>query len=402
MATKNPATTFIGTRVNKPDLAKKRRIGETIIQSLLFLAGAISILTTIGIVYILGSESLRFFSPQWNSTNKTITSDIDASTTVIPIAERGSAIEAGELIRLGNEEMEVLAVEEMTLTVVRGAGGTTAVPHSEGLQIFNSFQVTLAEIFGTTNWTPPLGNFGIWPLVLATLMTSVIAMLVALPLGLGTAIYLSEYASDRARNVLKPILEILAGIPTVVYGYFALTFMTPLLRNIFGASNVSIFNTASAGIVVGILIIPLVSSLSEDALHAVPTGLRQAAYGLGATKLETSLKIVLPSALSGITAAFVIAISRAIGETMVVAIAAGAGPKNFDLGEDSLFGYILNPFESAETMTGHIVRISGGDLSYNSIDYNSIFAIGLLLFLMTLSLNILSRRFVARFREVYE
>lgn len=402
MATQNPASTLVSTEVKKSDLAKKPRIGESIIQGLLFAAGAISILTTIGIVYILGSESLRFFGTQWESTNKEITADIDATITTIPIGERGAAIEAGDLVRLGQEEIEVLAVQETALTVVRGANETAAAPHSEGLQIFNSFQVTLGEIFGTTHWTPPLGDFGMWPLILATIMTSVIAMFVALPLGLGTAIYLSEYATPRARSILKPILEILAGVPTVVYGYFALTFMTPLLRGIFGVQNVSIFNTASAGIVVGILIIPLVSSLSEDALHAVPDGLRQAAYGLGATKLETSLKIVLPAALSGITAAFVVAISRAIGETMVVAIAAGAGPKNFDLGSDSLFGYILNPFESAETMTGHIVRISGGDLSYNSIDYNSIFSIGLMLFLMTLSLNILSRRFVARFREVYE
>lgn len=402
MVTQNPAAPFVGTQTQKSDLAKKPRIRETIIQTLLFLAGAISILTTIGIVYILGSESLRFFATQWESTNKIIATDIDTNSTDIPVGAGGAAIEAGDLIRLGNEQMEVLAVEPLSITVERGANGTAVAPHAEGLQIFNSFKVTLNEIFGTTNWTPPLGAFGIWPLIIATLMTSIIAMIVALPLGLGTAIYLSEYASERARNILKPILEILAGIPTVVYGYFALTFMTPLLRRIFGESNVDIFNTASAGIVVGILIIPLVSSLSEDALHAVPDGLRQAAYGLGATKLETSLKIILPASLSGITAAFVVAISRAIGETMVVAIAAGAGPKNFTLGEESLFGFVLNPFKSGETMTGHIVRISGGDLSYNSIDYNSIFAIGLLLFLMTLSLNILSRRFVARFREVYE
>ena len=167
--------------------------------------------------------------------------------------------------------------------------------------------------------------------------------------------------------------------------------MTPLLRRLFGVDTVQIFNTASAGIVVGILIIPLVSSLSEDALHAVPNSLREAAYGLGATKLETSLRIIVPAALSGITAAFVVAISRAIGETMIVAIAAGAGPK-----------FTFNPFESAETMTGHIVRISGGDLSYDSIDYNSIFAIGFLLFLITLGLNIISRFVVGRFREVYE
>ncbi|HCB49008.1 MAG TPA: phosphate ABC transporter permease subunit PstC [Chloroflexi bacterium] len=297
-------------------LVKRPRIGEMIIETLLFVAGAISILTTIGIIYVLASQALLFFS---------------------------------------------------------------------------SPEVSIAEFFSGTEWIPAIGKFGIWSLVNATLMISGIAMLVALPLGLATAIYLSEYASPRARSTLKPILEVLAGIPTVVYGYFALTFMTPLLRRLLGVDTVQIFNTASAGIVVGILIIPLVSSLSEDALHAVPNSLREAAYGLGATKLETSLKIIVPAALSGITAAFVVAMSRAIGETMIVAIAAGAGPK-----------FTFNPFESAETMTGHIVRISGGDLSYDSIDYNSIFAIGLLLFLLTLGLNIISRFVVGRFREVYE
>ena len=297
-------------------LAKRRRPSEMLIQTFLFLCGAISIFTTLGIVYELGKESWLFFG---------------------------------------------------------------------------SPEVSIVEFFSSTTWQPAIGHFGIWPLVTATLVTSTIAMVVALPLGLATAIYLSEYASDRVRDTLKPILEVLAGIPTVVYGYFALTFMTPLLRSIFGADVVQIYNTASAGIVVGILIIPLVSSMSEDALRAVPDALREAAYALGATRFETSLKVVLPAAFSGVAAAFVVAISRAIGETMVVAIAAGAGPK-----------FTLNPFESAETMTGHIVRISGGDLSYDSIDYNSIFAIGLLLFFMTLSLNILSRRVVLRFREVYE
>ena len=262
---------------------------------------------------------------------------------------------------------------------------------SQALLFFNSPEVSIVEFFTTTEWIPAIGKFGVLSLVNATLMISGIAMLVALPLGLATAIYLSEYASPRARGILKPVLEVLSGIPTVVFGYFALTFMTPLLRRLFGVDNVQIFNTASAGIVVGILIIPLVSSLSEDALHAVPNALRQAAYGLGATKLETAIRVIVPAALSGISAAFVVGISRAIGETMIVAIAAGAGPK-----------FTFNPFESAETMTGHIVRISGGDLSYDSIDYNSIFAIGLLLFVMTLVLNIASRFIVGRFREVYE
>ena len=252
-------------------------------------------------------------------------------------------------------------------------------------------QVSLIEFFTTFKWSPQIGDFGIWPLLNATLMTSSIAMIVALPLGLSIAIYLSEYASRKARSILKPILEILGGIPTVVYGYFALTFMTPLLRTILGRDIVEIYNTAAAGIVIGILIIPMVSSMSEDALSAVPRALREASYGLGATKLETAIKVVLPAAVSGIVAAFIVSISRAIGETMIVAVAAGAGPN-----------FTFNPFRPAETMTGHIVRISGGDLSYDSIDYNSIFAIGLFLFFITLSLNVISQQVVRRFREVYE
>jgi phosphate transport system permease protein len=259
---------------------------------------------------------------------------------------------------------------------------------------------SLQEFFTHTVWQPAIGNFGILPLLYGTLATSFIAMLVALPLGLGAAIYLSEFASSKTRNIIKPILEILAGIPTVVYGYFALTFVTPLLQGILGHDTVSIYNSTSAGIVVGILIIPLMSSMSEDALSAVPDALRQASYGLGATKLETITKVVVPAALSGILAAFIISISRAIGETMVVAIAAGAGPQNNipELLGTRGAGILLEP---AETMTGHIARISGGDLSYNSIDYNSIFAIGLMLFVMTFILNIINNAIIKRFREAY-
>jgi phosphate transport system permease protein len=238
---------------------------------------------------------------------------------------------------------------------------------------------------------------------MATLLTTGIAMLVALPIGLMIAIYLSEYASPRTHSVIKPLLEVLAGIPTVVFGYFALTFMTPLLRSIFARGTIEVYNTASAGIVIGILILPLITSMAEDALAAVPLSLREAAYGLGATKFETATKMVLPSALSGIAAAFIVAISRAVGETMIVALAAGSGPRNFDSWSDAWSGAaILNPFKAAETMTAHIVRISGGDLSYNSVDYVSLFAIGLVLFLMTLALNLLSRWIVSRFRQEYE
>lgn len=261
----------------------------------------------------------------------------------------------------------------------------------EAWLFFGTPEVSLVEFFTNTTWQPAIGEFGILPLMTATLTTSAIAMVVALPLGLCAAIYLSEYASARVRKILKPILEVLAGVPTVVYGYFALTFVTPGLRNLFSPDTVSIYNMASAGLVMGVMILPLISSMSEDALSAVPRSLREGAYGLGATRLETATRIVVPAALSGIIAAFVVGISRAVGETMIVALAAGAGPR-----------FTFNPFQSAETMTGHIARISGGDLSYNTIDYNSIFAIGLTLFVMTLALNIISRRLVRRFREVYE
>ena len=311
-----PATAVPKTETIEKQLRKHPRIGETLIEAFLFLCGAISILTTVGIVYVLAKEALLFF---------------------------------------GND------------------------------------QVSLVEFFTGTEWQPAIGKFGIWALLNSTLMVSAIAMLVALPLGLTVAIYLSEYASERARGIIKPVLEVLAGIPTVVYGYFALTLMTPILRSIFGDDVVQIYNTASAGIVIGILVLPLVSSMSEDALHAVPHSLREAAYGLGATKLETAVKVVLPAAVSGVAAAFIVAMSRAIGETMIVAIAAGAGSN-----------FTFNSFEAAETMTGHIVRISGGDISYDSVDYNSLFAIGLILFALTLILNVISRYVVSHFREEYE
>jgi phosphate transport system permease protein len=301
---------------SKPlDLSRRPRLGEGIIQSLLFFAGILSVFITLAIVYELGKEALLFF---------------------------------------------------------------------------NDPDVTLWKFLGTTKWQPGIGQYGIWALVSATLVTSSIAILISLPLGLASAVYLSEYASPKARSILKPILEILAGIPTVVYGYFALLFVTPILKSIFG-DGIQVYNMLSAGMVMGIMILPLISSMSEDALSAVPRVLREGAYAMGATKFETSVQIVLPAALSGIGAAVILGISRAVGETMIVAVAAGSGPN-----------FTFNPLEAAETMTGHIARISGGDLSYNSIDYTSLFAIALMLFLVTLVLNLISQWVVKRFREQYE
>ena len=215
------------------------------------------------------------------------------------------------------------------------------------------------------------------------------AMVVALPLGLLSAIYLSEYAPNSVRKVVKPILEVLAGIPTVVYGYFALLFVTPILRSISG--DIAVFNAMSASIVMGIMILPMVSSLSEDAMRSVPRNLRERAYALGSTKLEVSTLVVVPAALSGIVSAFILAVSRAIGETMIVTIAAGQNPT-----------FTLNPFVPIETMTAYIVQVSQGDAPAGSIEYKTIFAVALLLFTITLLMNLLSQFVVSRFREEYE
>ena len=267
--------------------------------------------------------------------------------------------------------------------------GIVGVLIEETLQFFG--QISIVEFLTNPRWQPKNGNFGVPSLLAGTLLTTFMAMLVALPVGLAAAVYLSEYATSRVRTTLKPMLEILAGVPTVVYGYFALTSVTPLLRAIFGTNNVSIFNAASAGLVMGIMIIPMVSSLSEDAMSAVPRALREGAYGLGATKFEVAAKVVIPAALSGIMASFILGISRAVGETMIVALAAGATPK-----------LTLNPFESIQTLTGYIVQVSGGDTAYGTLDYTSIYAVGMTLFVMTLLLNIISNIVVARFREVYD
>ena len=252
------------------------------------------------------------------------------------------------------------------------------------------FEVSLWEFLTGTRWTPILKPraYGVLPLVSGTLLVPLIAAAVALPIGLMTAIFLSEYAPDKIRRIIKPILEILAGIPTVVYGYFALTFVTPLLQGIF--DNLIIFNALSAGLVMGVMIIPMVSSLSEDAMMSVPRSLREAAYALGATRYEVSLRVIVPAALSGIIAAFILALSRAIGETMLVTIAAGATPRmSFD------------PMESIQTMTAYIVQLSLGEAPVGSLEYNTIFAVGLLLFAITFVMNLLGFWVVRRFREVY-
>lgn len=252
-------------------------------------------------------------------------------------------------------------------------------------------EVSIIDFLTDTRWEPMFQekHFGVLPLLSGSVMVALGAGVIALPVGLMTAIFLSEYAPPRVRRTLKPMLEILAGVPTVVYGYFALTFITPLLRLFLPETE--IFNAAAASIVVGVMIIPTVSSLSEDALRAVPDVLREGAYGLGATKLEVSTRVVVPSALSGVIASFILAISRAIGETMAVTIAAGNLPN-----------LTANPLKSIQTMTAYIVQVSLGDTPQGTTVYRTLFAVAMTLFLITLGMNILSQWVLSRFREEYQ
>jgi phosphate transport system permease protein len=284
--------------------------------------------------------------------------------------------------------------------------GIIAVLVTESAPFFQ--QVPLAQFFGDREWSPLYKppHYGVLSLVCGTFLVAAGAAIFSLPMGLLAAIYLSEYASPRARNIMKPVLELLAGVPTVVYGFFALLFITPLLqsaiekltpwlRNITGnpalTPTIEVFNALSASIAIAIMTLPLVASLCEDSLRVVPRALREGAYALGATKMEVSLKVVVPAALSGIMASFILAVSRAVGETMIVALAAGASPK-----------ITLNPLESIQTMTGYIVQVSMGDVPHGSIGYQTIFAVGLVLFCITVLMNLASISLVKKYRHKYD
>jgi phosphate transport system permease protein len=260
----------------------------------------------------------------------------------------------------------------------------------DGLKFFAD--VPFWDFVSGTEWAPKGSpqQFGVLPLVSGTLLVSAIALLVAVPLGLGAATYLSEYAGPRVRRWLKPLLEVLAGVPTVVYGFFAVQTITPLIKTFF-PDQTDFHNSLSGGFVMGIMIIPTVASLSEDAMRAVPQSLREGAFGLGAGRRRVAVRVVIPAALSGIVASVILGVSRAVGETMIAAIATGSTPK-----------LTVNPLESIQTMTAYIAQVALGDSQQGTVDYNSIFAVGLTLFVFTLALNLLSIRFVRRFRQVYQ
>jgi phosphate transport system permease protein len=292
--------------------------------------------------------------------------------------------------RYGERAVETLLLLAALLSVLTTIGIILSL--LEGTLAFFS-EIGVLEFLTGTEWTPLFanGSYGVLPILSGTLVITAIALVVAVPLGLGAALYLSEYAGQRARKVLKPVLEVLAGVPTVVYGFFALSFITPtVLQGLLGL-EVGIFNALSAGLVIGILIIPIIASLSEDALSAVPQSMRDGALALGATRTTVARKVVLPAALSGVIASFVLGLSRAIGETMVAVIAAG-----------SIAQLTADPREPMQTMTAFIAQAASGDQPTGSLGYNTLFAVGALLFVLTLLVNVLSIRLVRRFREVYE
>lgn len=340
----------------RPRSTLLRDTKERVILGLLILCGAITIGITLLIVVILAQQAIGFFSPG--------------------------------------------------LTDIQG----------------NEYDISLVDFLFDLRWNPLIGSerhFGIWPLIVGTFQVTIVAMLIAIPLGLMVAIWLSEYASPRVRSIVKPLIEIIAGIPTVVFGFFALTFVTPLLQLDFaaivgstgGASggsksnplNIEIFNVLAAGITVGIMCIPIVTSLSEDALRAVPRALREGAYGLGASRFETAVKVVFPAALSGIVAACLLAFARAVGETMIVAIAAGLNPPKLVSDDGALqLGTAFAVNEPTQTMTGFMVSVFFGDMQTGTVEYQSVYAVGMTLFVITLFITLIGAVIRRRFRQAYE
>lgn len=315
---------------------------------------------------------------------------MEAAATSARTAAPGGLLLGAAGRRRGEEAIRAVLFLAALLSVVTTVGIVISLV-GETVAFFR--EVGVWEFLSGTEWSPLFSDpkFGVLPLVTGTLLVTAISLAVAIPLGLGTAIYLSEYARPRVRRVLKPALELLAGIPTIVFGYFALTYFTPtILRGLLGV-DVEIFNALSAGIVMGFMVLPTIASIAEDALSAVPHALREGALGLGASKLQTSLRVVFPAALSGVVAAIVLGVSRAIGETMIVLVAAGQVPN-----------LTADPRSSVETMTTFIAATAKGDVPVGSIGYKTIFAVGATLFVMTLVMNAISIRFVRRYRQVYE
>jgi phosphate transport system permease protein len=396
--------------------SNKREIKEQCIRFILVCCALVSIATTLGIIFVLVNDSVFRFTSLGSEPDPQLVGTVSGTagdTTLLGTNTRfhdevdaldENSSEAKTLIIVEGDEYNVQTVVNDTQVILDRplqkdiSDASVTLVDLTKRAFFQ--QVSLRQFLTETEWTPHMPRksqqkFGILPLLWNTLLVTGIAALIGVPVGLAAAVYLSEYAGPKERAIIKPILEILAGIPTVVYGYFALMFITPwVLRPIFQEGlgfKVNFFNAASGGIVVGIMIIPMIASLSEDVLRAVPRSLREAAYALGATKFDVSMKVIVPAALSGIIASFLLAIARAIGETMAVTIACGRTPT-----------MTANPFDQIGTMTAYIVQVSQGDTPVGSLVYKSIFAIALTLFLITLTMNIISQWILRRYREIYQ
>ena len=421
------ATPAAGKPLSAPGSAKY--LLERIVKWVLFILASVSVFTTVGIVSVLLFEGVRFFTADFyegNPLERVAVAAAPIPPAAVPRIEArattdaliyvrweppaatasltGYAVAVKPVLNANLDDCANLGPQQTSCVIANAAAGRshrvsvaarTAAGVGPPLET-KAFSVPEAvdwrRFFTDAKWRTLLvpRSYGIWPLLVGTMMIAVLAMLVAVPLGLLSAIFLSEYAPPRLRAITKPVLEVLAGIPTVVYGFFALFFVTPLLRH--ASDEVGIFNALSAAIVMGVMIIPMVSSLSEDAMRAVPNSLREGAYALGATKLEVALKVVTPAALSGIVAAFILGMSRAVGETMIVFIAAGQNEK-----------LTFNPLEQVNTMTGFMATTNFSDNAIpGTAQFQALFAVGISLFIITLIMNLISQYIVARFREVYE
>ncbi len=412
-----PAPSF---DLSRAGAASASRIFESIIESLLLLAGVSSVIITLGIVVVLLTETLPFFSKQVEEVALPSLNG-DAPYTVTAIRKQ-----AGDSVDKRDVLMEVTAASGQVTQVITHFDGTvrsinaklgetldtSLYSASDRIRLLSdaesataadgarigiadvTWRVGFLDFFGDTQWTPAFADkrFGIWALISGTIVTTLVAIFVAVPVGTISAIWLSEYCHASFREVIKPVLELLSAVPTVVYGYFALLAITPVLQWLGALVGIDIpgFNMLSAGLVMGVMIIPYVASLSEDAMRSVPMQLREGSYAMGATRVQTATKVILPAAFSGVTAAYILGIARAVGETMIVAIAAGQMPN-----------FTGNPTEAGQTLTAFIVGISKGDTPHDSLEYRTIFVCGLVLLVMTLFFNVTGYLIRKRFREAY-
>ncbi len=384
-------------------VSSSRNQKETALKVVMLACACFSILITVGIVFILLETAVQFF-----------TDPLFLDISVMQELVRDLA----QQVDLPQEELRKLLAravnaEDRTFRLLADSLGMSEemlrqefeqrINNLGGFESFwRTLTTSLSRFFLDSRWTPLFGSkrFGIWPLINGTLMVALVAMAVAIPSGVLTALYLGLYAPKNLAQLLRPMVEVLAGIPTVVYGYFALIYVTPIIQSVF--QQTPIFNVLSAGIMMGIMIIPTVGSISLDSINAVPQDLHNGAYALGATRMEVAIQIVLPAAISGVAASIILGISRAVGETMIVTIASGQQPVGYGEGVFGVLGSMFNPLQSMATMTAYIAQVSLGDSPYGSIEYKTLFAVGLVLFSITLFLNIISREIAKRIRIAYD